>query len=355
MKRFLTVSVSIGFMGIFILICMALAGGRTEQLSGADIAMGTVITQRIYVDRPFFHLQSDDTETETQHILSQIEALERELLSRRISQSETAQINAAGRGQVSPEMGALVEKCLEISQASDGAFDITLGNLVMLWDIDRLAAEPETLQGAESGEFPPKKEDIEAARAASGYDKLLVSDCEIILSDGIALDLGAVGKGVAMNRVREYLEGEKEITGAVISLGGSILTYGSKPDKTPWRISIADPFDTGQSIGTLSLEGQWCVSTSGDYERYVYSDGVRYHHILDPGTGYPAVSGVHSVTILTKDGFLSDALSTACFILGEEKGMALAEEYGAEALFVDEEGNLSMTEGMRQYFNESDR
>jgi thiamine biosynthesis lipoprotein len=100
----------------------------------------------------------------------------------------------------------------------------------------------------------------------------------------------------------------------------------------------------------LSLDGQWCVSTSGDYERYVEVDGVRYHHIIDPKTGYPADSGVSGVTVLAKDGFLSDALSTACFILGKEEGMALAEKFGALVLFVDRDGTVTMTEEMRQYF-----
>ena len=92
-------------------------------------------------------------------------------------------------------------------------------------------------------------------------------------------------------------------------------------------------------------------STSGDYERYVEADGARCHHIIDPATGMPADSGVHSVTILTRNGLLSDALSTACFVLGAEKGMKLAQEYGAEALFVTFEGEILMTEGMESCFS----
>lgn len=146
------------------------------------------------------------------------------------------------------------------------------------------------------------------------------------------------------------LEGQNAVTGAVISLGGSILTYGSKPDGSTWKVGIIDPFDKSSNIGILSLEGQWCVSTSGDYERYVEVDGVRYHHILDPKTGTPAVSDVRGVTVLLKDGLLSDGLSTACFILGPEKGMALAAEYGAEALFILSDGEVVLSEGMEQYY-----
>ena len=108
--------------------------------------------------------------------------------------------------------------------------------------------------------------------------------------------------------------------------------------------------DTSQNIDIMQLEGGWCVSTSGDYERYVEKDNMRYHHILNPLTGKPADSGVRSVTILTESGLDSDALSTACFVLGVEKGMALAEELEVEALFVLENGEIVMTDEMKQIF-----
>ena len=132
--------------------------------------------------------------------------------------------------------------------------------------------------------------------------------------------------------------------------GGSILTYGEKPDNSSFRIGILDPAEPSRNIGILTLDGEWCISTSGDYERYVEVEGVRYHHILDPATGYPADSGVRSVTVLSQDGLLSDGLSTACFILGEEKGMALAKEYGVHVLFVLEDGRILMSPGMETFF-----
>ena len=146
----------------------------------------------------------------------------------------------------------------------------------------------------------------------------------------------------------EYLQEHEKITGATIAVGGSVLTYGEKPDGSSWKVGIVNPRETSYYVGILEVDGQWCISTSGDYERYVEVDGIRYHHIIDPDTGYPADSGVTSVTVLTKDGFLSDALSTACFILGKDAGMKLAESYGAEVLFVEKDGTVSMTEGMRE-------
>ena len=121
------------------------------------------------------------------------------------------------------------------------------------------------------------------------------------------LDLGAVGK-VALDEILKILEAHPEVSGAVISVGGSILTYGRKPEGGAWQIAVTDPLDPSESVGVLTLDGGHCVSNTGDYERYVEVDGVRYHHILDPRTGSPAHSDVAGVTIVTKDGFLSDAL-----------------------------------------------
>ena len=167
------------------------------------------------------------------------------------------------------------------------------------------------------------------------------------------LDLGAVGKGLALDYILEILKENSDVLGGTVSVGGSVLTYGTKPDNTVWRVGVANPENPSENIGVLYLEGQWCVSTSGDYERYMEIGGVRYHHIIDPATGMPADSGLTSVTIVTKDGLLSDALSTACFVLGREKGLELAVQYGAEALFVESDGEISMTPGMEEIFQSS--
>ena len=173
----------------------------------------------------------------------------------------------------------------------------------------------------------------------------------IFLSGELMLDLGAVGKGVALDEIAAFLAQQQTVKGAVISAGGSILTYGSKPEGESWQVGIINPQVTSKSLGVFSLKGQWFISTSGDYERYFEVDDKRYHHIMNPHTGYPAESGVSSVTILCKSGLLSDALSTACFVLGVEEGMELVRQYDAEALFVSTEGEIAMTDGMKKYFS----
>ncbi|MCM1024836.1 MAG: FAD:protein FMN transferase [Roseburia sp.] len=332
-------AILIVFLGV---LCCGCGKEEPERFENADVAFGTVIQQILYT--------AGDGEREAEEILALLRKLEEERLSRRLADSEVSRVNRTAGAEegclLSPELETAVEECLEVWERSGGAFDITLGELAALWDIDGWAA------GEREGEFiPPEEESLREALVRSGSGKLRLEDGRIFLSEGMSLDLGAVGKGIAMEEILGKLQEEENITGAIISLGGSILTYGGKPDGTDWRVAVRDPLDGTGNAGVLSLEGQWCVSTSGDYERYAEKDGIRYHHILDPATGYPANSGVAGVTVLSKDGFLSDALSTACFILGPEKGIPLAESYGAEILFIKKDGSLEMSGGMRRYFS----
>ena len=344
MKKIFVIALSLA--GLFFCSC----GQEIIRYTDTDIAMGTVIQQTVYI--------SNGDETPTDEILTLIRALEQETLSRRQETSEVYRINryfgkdnnVDSEGlQISEELGMILEDCLRMWEASRGAFDVTLAPVILLWDIDSWA------EGTREGAFEvPKQQEILQALDDCGSGSIelekLAEGYELRLPKGMELDMGAVGKGIALDEIRSRLKKQENITGAVISVGGSILVYGSKPDKSSFKVAVADPFGTSSAIGYLSLEGTWCVSTSGDYERYVEAGGVLYHHILDPATGYPADSGVRSVTVLSESGFLSDALSTACFVLGVDEGMKLAEDYNAEVLFVDKEGNIIMSEGMEKYF-----
>lgn len=341
MKRFFWMAVMFGLCAV-LCGCTAVTPQRVQSV---DTAMGTVIQQNIFK-------VGEDTDF-TGEIMDLIRSLEEDLLSRRLATSEVYAVNrSAGspEGQnISEELAEMLEQCLEMTERSGGAFDVTLGPVIRLWDIDGWAA------GLEEGEFQvPSEEELTRALALCGSRKMRLeqgeSGARLYLEEGMELDLGAVGKGLALTEVLAYLKEHNAISGAVISVGGSVLTYGEKPDGTGWRVGVADPRDPVENLGVIVLEGQWCVSTSGDYERYVEAGGIRYHHILDPVTGYPADSGLCSVTVVTKDGLLSDALSTACFVLGREEGMDLVRLYDAEALFVTGDGSVSMTPGMEGMF-----
>lgn len=322
-----------------------------EHVRSVDTAMGTVIQQNLYL--------SDSGTDCTEDILELIRRLETDILSWREETSEVYRVNhAAGSEEgveLSDELSQVMAQCLELSENTEGAFDVTLGSIIRLWDIDSWAS------GLTEGEYQvPDGQAIVQALARCGRNRLHAkswTDAQggmrltLYPDTGVLLDLGAVGKGLALDYILEKIEEEPAVTGCTISVGGSVLTYGTKPDKTAWRVGIADPEDPSRNIGVLYLEGCWCVSTSGDYERYVESGGVRYHHILDPSTGWPADSGLRCVTIVAKEGLISDALSTACFVLGSEKGLELASKYGVEALFVETDGGICMTPGMEEIFH----
>lgn len=370
MKRYFRMA---GLCILMILGCSACGQAQIENIQSIDTAMGTVVRQSVYLTDTAFAESEEAQSQATSSVLSDItqilQNLEEQVLSWRMETSQVAAINAsAGNPQgiaLSGEMADILLACNQVAEDSNGALDITIGEVVRLWDIDAWASyENSTVQDTSTYVLPQESE-IAEALAKSGYEKLVwnkqgeqeTGDSAYVLTlpDEVQIDLGAVGKGIALDSIHAYLQECPQVCGAVISVGGSVLTYGSKngdgAESNPWKVGIVNPLNTEENIGYLTLEGQWCVSTSGDYERYVEVDGKRYHHIIDPSTGMPADSGVRSVTILTKDGLESDALSTACFILGVEEGMELAEKYGAQALFIDANGEITMSEGMEQYFH----
>ena len=333
-----------------------------RQQTSVDTAMGTIVSQTLYVQETEWPASEEDweelPESPCASVMGILKELEEQELSWRIEGSEVARINALadqgeagedlspGQGEqgifasLSAAMGETLARIWQVSMDSGGALDVTLGRLSRLWNLD----------GTDFSRIPEEGQ-VRDALKDTGIGRVQFPENGIWLPLGMQLDLGAVGKGIACDRVRAYLNSRPQITGAVVAVGGSVVTYGQKPDGSPWKVAIVHPREEGNYLGVLSLTGEQFVSTSGDYERYVTVDGVRYHHILDPATGYPARSGLCSVTIVCGSGLLADALSTACFVLGSEQGLDLAKSYGAEALLVEEDGTLRMTEGMREIFS----
>lgn len=332
---------------ILILLVLFLFGGcgsSTVKMSDAYTAMGTVVQSTVY---------TENTET-GEEVLAYINAClkrnDEEVLSWRVKESEIANLNAAAgdlQGYVLSDRNGLdadLRTIWELSEKSNGALDVTIGPVTQVWNLDYWAVE-----GADNFK-PPSVELIESILEDTGYQKVSIEGKKVILPAQMKLDLGAVGKGIVCDRIGQYLQGQESVSAAIITVGGSVLTYGEKPDGSAWNVAIVHPREENAYLGTVTLNGSHYVATSGDYERYVEWEGKRYHHIIDPNTGYPADGGLCSVTIVSESGLLSDALSTACFVLGVEKGMELAEEYGVQALFVTENLEFFMTEGMNALF-----
>lgn len=309
---------------------------KTDSESITDTAMGTDCSVRVF--------GSDGTVKDIMDMLSDIE---NKYLSWRIEGSDIANINenASESEPVMPSKWtySYLENVLDLARKSSGAFDPTLGRLSQLWNLES------------DNPYIPSKSELTELLLETGWEKINLGDGEVFLKDGVQIDLGAVGKGIGCDEARKMLE-EADADAAVVSVGGSILTYGKKPDGKPWKIGIANPRnEDGESyLGSLTIDGTCSISTSGDYEKYVIEDGVRYHHILDTKTGYPAESGLISVTIVCDDGWLSDGLSTACFVLGYEDSLPLLETYQAEAVFVTEDKEVIITDGLKDMFTLTD-
>ena len=296
-------------------------------------------------------------------IMSETARLER-VFSPSDQESEVNELNArAGDGfvEISGDLEALLEQALRLAQETDGAFDPTLGALVRLWDI-----------GGDGGGRVPDAQEIAQAQACCGYERLQLCDADAAvrgagaeLEPDTVLDLGGVAKGYISDRAAAILR-DAGVSNAAISLGGNIYACGEKQDGEPWYIGVRDP-DGGQSdsLGVIrvwnmgeELAADWdgapgvFIVTSGDYERFFELDGVRYHHILDPAAGAPARSGLRAVVVVGTCGCRADALSTALFVMGEERALQywrdnMPEE---ELILICQDKRIVMTEGLEGRF-----
>ncbi len=299
----------------------------------AHEGMGTLLMHKAYGRHPLWALRA---------VQREVRRLER-LLSRFDPKSEISRINRSaglGRIKLSRETYALLSKAQEISKLSEGAFDITVGPLIKLWDYKH-------------SNIVPDETEILKAISLVGFSNLQLDTTSMTAKlrlPGQMIDLGGVGKGYASDRAMEVFRG-RGITSAFTNIGGNVSTLGSKPDGSPWQVGIRHPRQEDQLIGAVSVSGQ-SVVTSGDYERYfIDQQGVRRHHLLDPLTGYPADSGLVSVTVVHETAMLADALSTAVFVSGMDKGLKLLEKIPtAQAVLVDQNLDVHVTKGLKDRF-----
>jgi len=217
---------------------------------------------------------------------------------------------------------------------------------------------PETTLPAEAKEVLSAVESLGVGEEFSAYLFEVVSlydfegggrvptDAELAAAlDRPRFDFGGAAKGLALDRAAGSLQGSSEVGAALITAGSTTVTFGSKPDGEPWRVAIEDPRNPDTTIGTIEADGDVTVSTSGDYQRYFERDGMRYHHILDPATGLPA-RGMRSLTVIgAKSGLDSDILSTALFVMGQDRATSYARDNGLGLVIVDDKGRVHAVPG----------
>ncbi len=224
-----------------------------------------------------------------------------------------------------------------LADLTGGAYDFTLGRLTELWNVTGDRTEP------------PEQYEIDQALSHSGRDKYKLSGSRLTKSDiALKFDFGGIGKGIAAQDLLEYLD-TTEVEYGMVSLGGNVGVFGKKPGGDEYKIGLRDPIDTDGIMGYVYV-GSGFVSVSGDYERFFDYGGVRYHHILDPGTGKPADSSLHSVAVISSNGAAADALSTALFVMGKDKALDLynAGKISFEAVFVTADGEVITTPGLSE-------
>lgn len=304
---------------------------RVENVTRTEFLMDTIVESTVFTnDENLAQGALDKAYQEMGRLES--------LLSRHQPASEVARINlAAGREPVSVSLLTLllVDQALEFGELTGGAFDITVAPLLNLW------------QFAGDGRQVPPEESLQAALKLVDFRAVAVDRATrsvALRQSGAGIDLGGIAKGFIVDRAADVLRASG-ITSASVDAGGDIRLIGAKPDGRPWRIGVRHPREQRGIIAVLELEN-CAVVTSGDYERYFLLEGVRYHHLLDPATGRPA-RGLASVTVVAPEATTADALSTAVFVLGRERGLSLIESLpGIEALVVTEELEVVYSSGL---------
>jgi thiamine biosynthesis lipoprotein len=313
-----------------ILIAHPFSTNSSDLFKYHQIAMGTVIE---------ITLIGDDEGAANKAVLQAFQEIKRieTLMSPWLDSSDVIRINrSAGEGwvKVSPETMEVIKKAQEISELSEGSFDMTVGPLTQLWRMAR-----------EKG-IPPSTKDVkEKLDLVNFRDVSINHEGKVFLKKkGMAVDLGGIAKGYAVDRAFELLRslGYKHL---IVNAGGDLRVGGTKNDQ-PWSIGIQDP-RVSQKIMAKVLVSDTAVATSGDYEKFFIHQDKRYHHIFNPRDGFPT-EGNQSVTVVCKDGITADALATAVFVLGPEKGYSLCQRLeGVECLIVDKEGKIKFSPGLK--------
>ncbi|OGQ47938.1 MAG: hypothetical protein A2W63_04830 [Deltaproteobacteria bacterium RIFCSPLOWO2_02_44_9] len=272
------------------------------------------------------------------------------LMSHYTNDSDVARINkAAGRDAVAVSMETMevIEASLEISEITNGAFDITMGILGNVW---YFTTADNGRSERDGGMSPPSMERVKKLLPLIDYRKIIIdkkNNAVKLAKKGMRINLGGIAKGYITGRAAEVLR-KNGIKKGIVHAGGDMLVF-QEPGDNPWLIGVQDPRKKGKIVGTIEAVNA-AIATSGDYERFFIKDGIRYHHIMDPSTGFPA-NKTMGVTIIAKNPMLADAVSTAVFVMGPDSGMELLEKLpDVDGLIIDADGNIKISSGLKKIY-----
>ena len=337
MKNRLLKYLSLSSLLIFSLIFIAGCSKNNKvssPLSRTETLMGTVVKVTIY--------DSNDTKI-LDKAFDRVREIEKSVS---INEEGTILDKVNESSGISPvivdeDTFKIVEKGIKYSNLSNGLFDITIGPLVKLWSIGFPEARV------------PSKDEIDAVLGYINYKdiELNENDNSIFLKNpNMLIDLGGIAKGYTADEISEVLT-ENNVHSAIIDLGGNVYTHGRKVNGEDWNVGIQNPIsERGDILGTIKVNNKSIV-TSGTYERFIEKDGVKYHHILNPKTGYPYDNNISGISIISEKSIDGDALSTSVFAMGVEEGLVFVESQpNIEAIFVTTDKNIYLSSGMKNIF-----
>ena len=260
------------------------------------------------------------------------------LISDWIPSTQISQVNKNAGSKpvkVDKEVFDLVGRSIKVSQITSGAFDISYASMDKIWKFDG------------SMKAMPTEEAIKKSVSKIGYKNIILDSKEqtiFLKNEGMKLGLGGIGQGYIADKVKELLF-SKGCTSGIVNVSGDINAWGRQQDGNPWTVGIVNPLNKNKVFATFPLEDS-AVETSGNYEKYVIFNGIRYSHIIDPRTGYPA-QGVVSVSVFAKQTEIADALATGIFVMGVEVGIDLVNQLkGVECIMVDDKGKIHSSKGI---------
>lgn len=323
-------------LAVFMLICAVsgCSGASAGQSGSASFfAMDTIMEMTAYGEG------GQDALDQVEHLIFTLE----DLFSATDQNSEVYAANQGLKVALSDYTADILDQSLALCALTNGALDITVRPIMDAW-------------GFTTSDYRvPDSTEIDALLPFVDYSLVTPSpDGTLTLPAGVQIDMGAVAKGYASDLAAQLLA-ENGINSAILSLGGNVMAVGAKPDGSNWRVGIKDPSGNTDYIGVVEVNNK-AVVTSGGYERYFTGDdGQVYWHIIDPSTGYPAKTGLSSVTIIGDSGILCDALSTALFVMGADDALDFWRDNGGfEAIFIAEDGEIIITSGLKDVFTPSD-
>jgi len=326
-------------------MCVILAAGMTacgkktdsvlsESVSENDKYSSDIFAMDTYMSLTAYGAKAEDAVTVAIHEIQRLDAM----FSVGNTDSDVTTANMQGSATVSDETAYLVEQSLEISRKTDGAFDITIYPVMELWGFTTKNYKV------------PQADELQETLKRVSYENVSLKDHELVLKNNAQIDFGGIAKGYTSSRVMQIFK-EYGIEHGMVNLGGNVQTLGTKTDGTAWRVAIQSPQGGNQYLGILETSDQ-AVITSGGYERYFEENGVTYHHIIDPKTGYPSDSDLTSVTIVCADGTKADALSTSFFVMGLKRAESFYEntDLDFDVILLTKDNQIYISEGIAQNF-----